>query len=189
MVMPGGSTEERLEELLKGCLSELVNELGATPVPETGVAGEPSQPAGSDPGQIAAIIGFGNHDMQGALILVGERRLFARLFPRFPGLPMESRDIVDWSREFANLAVGRFKNRACARGVEMDLECPQSLSLEQADLLPARGRPLTPWSIDLEGMRLQTRFTFEIFGPVFLEQSDAVQDRDAAAEGGQVLLF
>jgi hypothetical protein len=92
----GRSTEERLGEILKGCLTDLIADFGVTPTHRIDLPAEALQKNDGGQAPIAAVIGFGNDDIRGTLTLVGDRRLFARLFPRQTGMPAEPVDVVDW---------------------------------------------------------------------------------------------
>jgi hypothetical protein len=171
----GRSTEARLGEILKGCLTDLIADLGATPTPGTDVLAEARKRSKGGRGPIGAVIGFSNADLRGTLTLVGDRRLFARLFPSDAGMPSGPPDVLDWAREFANLAVGKFRNRACAHGVSVQLSCPRSLSREEIAALESR-RATAPasWVIGIEDMRFQAWLAMDFTAPVTL--TDAPMD-------------
>ena len=184
----GRSTEERLGEILKGCLTGLIADLGAVPTLEKDLPAQALQKIAGQP-PIAAIIGFCNDELRGTLTLVGDRRLFARLFPTQPGMPSGPADVMDWAREFANLTVGRFRNRACAHGVNVRLSCPRSLSSEEIAALDSRDTA-TPasWVIGIEDMRFRAWLALDFLGPVTL-LDEPPQSEDAAPEEGFVLMF
>lgn len=186
--MTGGTIQQRLGQLLHGCLTEVITDLGAAVTTDVRVEALDGAGHEANGGRIAVVIGFGNDHIHGALTLMGDRRLFVRLLPHTPTIPTEAQDVVDWARELANLTVGRFKNRAHARGVDVALDCPRTLSVAQADSATT-DQTLTPWDLEIEGMQLETRLTFEILGSVTLSGPDEYPTHEPACEGGDVLIF
>jgi hypothetical protein len=179
-MMPGKSTEERLNEILAVCLTELVRDLGAKATllpgraPEVGV------------GEIlAAFVGFGSDDVRGSFTLLGQPRVFARLHP----IPAEgaNRDLADWARELANQAVGRFKNRVLAYGLSIAVGSPQSMVAEQVRVTKTQKQIRTPIVMGIEDMRFETWLELDVRSGFTLADKPGSPSESALSEGSIVL--
>jgi hypothetical protein len=178
--MPENPADKRLTGILAVCLRELMDDLGAEPawLPEC-------QPSGDSEELLAASVGFDGNNLRGTVVLVGQPRVFARLYP-FP-TTHNPPDLADWAREMANQAVGRFKNRLLAYGLTVSVGQPQSAPAEE--LRVARKKKLIeiPMAMGIEDMRLDALIEFEV-GPGFeLAEQPVTQKGPALAEGSMVL--
>jgi hypothetical protein len=179
--MPGRSTEDRLNEILAVCLTELVRDLGANPtlLPER-------QPELGSGEILAAFIGFGSDDVRGSFFLIGQPRVFARLHP----LPADGNnwDLADWARELANQAVGRFKNRVLACGLAIAVSSPQSMVAEQVRITKSQKQLRTPLVIRIEDMTLETWLELDVRSGFTLADKTG-SPTDAVLSEGSMVLF
>jgi hypothetical protein len=179
-MMPGKSTEERLNEILAICLTELVRDLGAQPTLLSGREIEVGM------GEIlAAFVGFGSDDVRGSFTLLGQPRVFARLHP----IPAEgnNRDLADWARELANQAVGRFKNRVLAYGLAIAVGSPQSMVAEQVRITKTQKQIRTPIVIGIGDMHLETWLELDVRSGFSLADKPGSSSEAALSEGSIVL--
>jgi hypothetical protein len=142
------STEERLQEILAQCLSDLFAELGAKA--ERLVDVRPSAPEGEG---TAAFTGFGSTDLRGSLAVIGPSALFARLHPLPP--TVTPRDLADWACELVNQAIGRFRNQLLGYGVSLALGVPQGALGEQVRLSSSLQPGRAPIAFSIEGMVIE----------------------------------
>ena len=179
--MAGKSTEERLNEILAVCLTELVRDLGVKP---SCSLGGPAENARGD--VLAAFVGFGSDDVRGSFTLLGQPAVFARLHP----VPEQGnkRDLADWARELANQAVGRFKNRVLGYGLSIALGSPQSLFAEQVRMERTQRNLRTPLIIGIENMTLESWLELDVrSGFILADKPDS--PTEAALSEGSVVLF
>jgi len=178
--MPGKSTEERLNEILAVCLTELVRDLGVKP---SWLFGRPPENA---PGDIlAAFVGFGSDDVRGSFTLLGQPRVFARLHP----IPAQGnkRDLADWARELANQAVGRFKNRVLGYGLAIAISSPQSMVAEQVRMKKTQKDLRTPLIIEIDDMTLESWLELDVRAGFTLADKPSSPFEDVLSEGSVVL--
>jgi hypothetical protein len=178
--MPGRSAEERLNEILAVCLTELVRDLGVKP---SWLHGR-TQEVGT--GEVLAVfVGFGSDDVRGSFTLVGQPRVFARLHP----IPAEGnqRDLADWARELANQAVGRFRNRVLGYGLAIAVSSPQSLVAEQVRMTKTQKQLRTPLVIGIDDMTLETWLELDVRSGFTLADKPGSPSEAALSEGSVVL--
>jgi hypothetical protein len=178
--MPGKSTEERLNEILAVCLTELVRDLGANPSWLLG--GRPENATGDI---LAAFVGFGSDNVRGSFTLLGQPRVFARLHP----VPAEGnkRDLADWARELANQAVGRFKNRVLGYGLDIAISSPQSMVAEQVRITKSQKDLRTPLVIGIEDMTLESWLELDVRSGFTLDDKPGSPTEAVLSEGSVVL--
>jgi hypothetical protein len=180
LTMPGKSTEERLNEILAVCLTELVRDLGVKP---TWLLGGPPENA---PGDIlAAFVGFGSDDVRGSFTLLGQPCVFSRLHP----VPAQGdkRDLADWARELANQAVGRFKNRVLGYGLNIAIGSPQSMVAEQVRMRKTEKDLRTPLIIGIEDMTLECWLELDVRSGFTLADKPGCPTGAVLSEGSVVL--
>jgi hypothetical protein len=127
-------TAERIAHLLRMSLCELVRSLGGEPVALESVG--PRKPQSET---LAVVVEIRNEELRGLVGLVAEPRLFTLLSPR-PGMDTR-RHLADWACEFANRAVGSFRNRMRTYGPLLLAEPPQLSSRDNVQL-SADARPM-----------------------------------------------
>jgi hypothetical protein len=178
--MPGKSTEERLNEILAVCLTELVRDRGVKP---SCLLGGPPENATGD--ILAAFVGFGSDEVRGSFTLLGQPRAFARLHP----IPAQGskRDLADWARELANQAVGRFKNRVLGYGLSIAIGSPQSMVAEQVRMRKGQNNLRTPLVIGFEDMTLESWLEIDVRSGFTLADKPGSSNETVLSEGSVVL--
>lgn len=171
---------ERIASLLGMSLCELVRSLGGEPVSlESGAPRKPEMET------LAVSVEFGNEQLRGRVGLVAEPRLFTQLSPR-PKVDTQ-RHLNDWACEFANQAVGSFRNRMRTYGTLLFAEPPQ-LSSEN-DLQPSTAaQPIRiPIVVGVDDMVIDAWIDLD-GEPTISEQPDEELEAMMPAQG-DVLLF
>jgi chemotaxis protein CheX len=179
--MPEGPAEKRLTGILAVCLRELMDDLGAEPawLPEY-------QPCVELGDVLAASVEFHGDNLHGSMILAGHPHVLARLYP-FPTTRQQI-DPIDWTSELTNQAVGRFKNRLLAYGLDLSVNLPQNMPAEELRAASKRKLIEIPMSIGIDDMRLDALLELEV-GPEFklADQSVPLPKGPALPEGSVVL--
>ena len=179
--MPKNPAESRLTGILALCLAELMDELGAEPVWLSGW-----QPSDESEEMIAAAVGFRGDKLCGSIVLAGQPRAFARLYP-FP-TSIKSPDLADWAREMANQGVGRFRNRALAHGLTIYVGVPETVSSLGWRIAKTRKLIEIPMALGIGDMRLEALVEFGL-GPDFELDNHPVTEKGPALPEGSVVLF
>lgn len=161
-------------------LCELVRSLGGEPV-----ALASAGPRKPEKETLAVVVEIRSEELRGLVGLVAEPRLFTLLSPR-PGMDTP-RHLSDWACEFANRAVGSFRNRMRTYGPLLRAEPPQ-LSSQDEWQLSADAQPVRiPIAVGVDDMVIDAWIDLEGQSSM----SD-LPDEDVAASmpaEGEVLLF
>jgi hypothetical protein len=176
------ASEERLTQLLTSCLIELLRGLGVEPTlcPERRCEGASGK-------VLAAFVGFGDDDLRGSFSLVGESRLFARLYPLAKS--DDPQHLMDWACEMANQAVGRLRNRARLYGVRLTAGAPQSALAERVRLSPSLRPSRTPIVLGIDDMVLETWLELDLRPSVHMADQPNEDNNAGGVAEGDVLLF
>jgi len=179
--MSGNSNEQRLEEILATCMTELLGEMKLNPVRITD-----ERPPLSFHESLTAFCGFGSTDFRGSVTLLGSVPLFSQLHP----LPttVTPRDLVDWACELVNQSVGRFRNRLLAYGVKLALSVPQSALAEELCLASSFDPTRSPISFAIDSMVLEGWLELDTT-PTFQLAESPLHGERAALEEGSIVLF
>ena len=179
--MSGNSNEERLDEILATCISELFEELGFKAVRLT-----PEHQLKSSCETLTAFCGFGSTDFRGSVTLLGSASLFSLLHP----LPtsVTPRDLADWACELVNQAVGRYRNRLLAYDVRLALGVPQSALAENVSLSSSLRGSRNPICFAIDHWVLETWLELMI-RPAFRLAENPADERAAALKEGSMIFF
>jgi len=179
--MTGKSNVERFEEILAGCMEELLQEMGR-PVEKLTGEHEPLSMRES----MTSFCGFGGTDLRGSITILGSLPLFSRLHP----LPatVTPRDLADWACEFVNQAVGRYRNRLLAYGVSLAPGVPQSALAENVRLSSHLRHLRPPLCFAIDGLVLETWLELSI-RPGFTLIATPADEKAAALKEGSTLFF
>ena len=171
---------ERIAHLLGMSLCELVRSLGGEPVSlETG------GPRNSEVEKMAVSVEFGNEQLRGRVRLMAEPRLFTRLSPR-PWVETR-RHLGDWACEFANQAVGSFRNRMRTYGPLLFAEPPQLSSQDEMRLSPAAQPMGIPVVVGVDDMVIDA--WIDLDGQSTMSELPNEELAAAMPAQGDVLLF
>lgn len=179
--MYGHSNEERLEEILATCLSELFAEQA---IRADRITGEYRPPSLHE--SLTAFCGFGSTNFRGSITLLGSVPLFSRIHP----LPVNvtPRDLADWACELVNQAVGRYRNRLLAYDVNLALGVPQSALAENVRLSSSLRNSRKPLCFSIDGEALEVWLELAVRPGFHLADSPA-DDHPAAVREGSMLFF
>lgn len=134
MEFPTGAMRAELSDLLRAALVDLFAELDRplTHLEEMNPREEPWMVP-------ITLIGFGGHHIAGSMMLSASDAVLAATSPAQLG---DAGDLVDWSCELANMALGAFKARLAARGVSLEIGLPTSIGDTDLRVTPTSPRPL-----------------------------------------------
>lgn len=179
--MTAGPDQQRFEEILATCMTDLLTELGVSAERLTG-----DHPPLSSGESMTAFLGFGGTDLRGSITILGSLPLLSRLNP----LPatVTPRDLADWACEFVNQAVGRYRNRLLAYDVSLALGVPQSALAENVRLSSQLRCLTTPLCFAIDGMVLEVWLELNI-RPGFTLKETAADEGSAAVKEGSILFF
>jgi hypothetical protein len=173
---------ERVADLLRISLFDVVRSLGGEPVSlDTDGPDKPRAEA------LVVLVEFGNEQVQGRFGLRAEQRFFSHVGPKIR--LDDERFLTDWACEFANQAVGCFRNRMRAYGPLLMAKPPHLATPEEAHFSATSHSLRILIRVGVEGMVLSAWIDLE--GPLTLPMSDS-PDEALAAEmptHGDVLLF
>jgi hypothetical protein len=180
--MTANPEQQRFEDILATCMTELLTELGVSAERLT-ADHEPLSLHES----MTAFCGFGSTDLRGSVTILGSLPLLSRLHP----LPatVTPRDLADWACEFVNQTVGRYRNRLLAYNVSLALGVPQSALAENVRLSSRLRRRTTPLCYKIDGMVLEIWLELSIRPGFILKETSAADEDSAALKEGSILFF
>ena len=127
-----------LQSYLRQGMVELFADYGVV-VERAQKGGEP----GTDGASFAAIIGYAGQRLRGALVLLVPRDVALALLPLM-GAPVDESSAYDMLGEFANMLLGRVKNRLLTRGVVL-LSATPTTAIGGALRLPSPVNGTATW--------------------------------------------
>jgi hypothetical protein len=166
--------------VLRTSVSDFVRSLGGTPVLLDRGGPWPSE-------TVAVSVEFGNEQLRGLFAMVAEPRLLARLSP---GPWVQGRGYLnDWACEFANQAVGRFRNGMRIHGFLLSSAPPQFTKPDRTNLTAAYPPIRISAAVSVDDMLLDVWVDLDIHSAEPVNAQANPEIADAMLAEGEVLLF